>query len=92
MSAEPAAPVSRWLLTWHRQVPDDGAALAAWEAEASALAGLPVRRVATVSGPVVAVTLACEGEAACAVARERLRADPRVRDLVPDARRRPASP
>jgi hypothetical protein len=90
-AASPDA-LTRWLLTWHRPVPADAAGLAAWEAEAGAIAGVTLRRAAAVSETLVAVTLACDGEAACAAARERLRADPRVRDLVPDARRRAASP
>ena len=88
----PADPGARWLLTWHRALPAGAEALAHFEAEASAIAGLPVRRVAAVSDRVVAVTLACDTTARCAEAQARLRRDPRVAELAPDARRRTLSP
>lgn len=83
---------SRWLLTWHQAVAAEGPGLAAFEAAASTVAGVPVRRIASVSGPQLAVTIACAGEAACAAAQARLRADPRVVSLEPDARRRAVTP
>lgn len=85
-------PAGRWLLTWHRPVAAQTQALADFEAEASAIAGVPVRRLAAVSDRVVSVSLACPGAARCADAQARLRADPRVEALVPDARRRPSVP
>ena len=84
-------PANRWMLTWHRAVAAQGQALADFEAEASGIAGVPVRHLAAVSDRVLAVTLACPGAAACARAEARLRADPRVEALVPDARRRAAA-
>lgn len=85
-------PANRWMLTWHRPVSAQPQALDDFEAEAARIAGVPVRRLAAVSDRVLVVTLACEGAARCADAQARLRADPRVEALVPDARRRRQSP
>ncbi|MBL8303549.1 MAG: hypothetical protein JNM26_12345 [Ideonella sp.] len=91
--AEPAPdPADRWMLTWHRPVSAQPQALADFEAEAGSIAGVPVRRLAAVSDRILVVTLACQGAERCAEARARLRADPRVEALVPDARRRAQSP
>lgn len=91
-AAAPPGEAARWLLTWHAPVPAEGPGLTAFEAEAAAIARVPVRRVASVSPAVLAVTIACGSEAACAEANARLRADARVVDLVPDARRRTSAP
>lgn len=91
-AAASSAEAGRWLLTWHAAVPAEGAGLASFEAEAAAIARVPVRRVASVSASVVAVTIDCGSEAACVQASARLRADARVIDLVPDARRRASAP
>ncbi len=83
-----ATAVTRWLLTWHRAVPEDAAALRTFEADISKLAGVPVHHVTAVSDRVRAVVLDCADGDACARARDRLRADRRVVALVPDERRR----
>ena len=82
----------RWLLTWYRPLAADAAGVARFEADAAALAGVPVRYLAAASDRVVAVALDCASEAHCQAARDRLRADPRVVDIQPDARRRTHAP
>lgn len=95
--ASPVVPATqeaptRWLLTWHRPLAADAAGVARFEADAAAVAGVPVRYLAAASDRVAAVVLDCGSEAHCQAARDRLRADPRVVDFQPDARRRAHSP
>ncbi len=79
----------RMVLTWSRDLSAEPQAIAAFEAEASRVAGVAVRRVAAVSGQVVVITLECGGRAQCETAAQRLRADRRVVELVADQRKRP---
>ncbi len=91
-----SAPVSRQLiLTWSQDVPATQPALAAFEDEASRIAGVGVRRSAAISGSVIAIEIKCADEPQCDAGMQRLRADRRVISLVADQRSRrhhPAGP
>lgn len=77
----------RMVLTWHQNLGVQPDAIVNFEAQASRIAGVPVRRLAAVDGRVIAVALECSDPAACEAASRRLRADSRVVDLVTDRRR-----
>lgn len=83
---------ARWLLTWHRPVAADARGVAAFEADAAALAGVRVRYLASASDRIVAISLDCASPPRCQAALDRLRSDPRVVELQPDARRRATAP
>lgn len=86
-AAAPDDGSARMILTWHEALPDDAASIARFEAEASRLAGVAVRRLATVSERVSAISIDCADAPACRDAAARLRADRRVVDLLTDSRR-----
>ncbi|MEO8280241.1 MAG: hypothetical protein ABI564_11170 [Ideonella sp.] len=76
------------VLTWFQDLPPEGGARSALEAELSRIARVPVRLAATVSHRTAAVVFACPSGPACADAERRLRAHAQVIELEPDGRRR----
>lgn len=94
-AGQPAPVLKRLILTWSQDLPTTQPALGAFEDEASRIAGVAVRRIAAISGSVIAIEFECGDALQCDAAVGRLRADRRVLGLVADQRNRrhhPAGP